>query len=398
VKSEHVQEIIVASMGAGAVKDGAVRASAVYEPVVDTSAETISRPREPTSEGIRIRARSDATLSRIVTHPLLANLWRRPPVVTTLAELSSSFNGADLLRSAIRLAADGALDIEIDGRFVTGPDAVVPLVPNIPLPTPAGRTAALSIDALRHVAALPGLDAGELAGRLYHHGSSPLTPRVRSRLPNAAAVGRFLGIDANSRDPRIGAGWQRSGDSPGWLQWRRPGGMARGRNHKLYVGLGIEDLPDALGSIAAAAAEEGAHAFKVGASAHGLLRPDKLVIYLKSIERMGALARRLATDLAGARVCPVPFTADAGGDGLVSWAVDPQAGSCEAEMGRSWRVWVSRILGDALAVARIAGCREAEPWRFALLRLSLEHVDVGTWRPHRGFGRPRPKDKPACST
>jgi hypothetical protein len=378
------------------LRQRSLRLGSLYEP--DLGQASASPQVDVTSIPLRVRARGDRALVRAIA-PALATLWRRGAVVR-LADLPSHDDTRELAGAILRLVMDGVIEIEIAGQYVTGPAAGTRLFDGAPAPKAAtARIAELSLAALRHVARLPGLDSVELAGRLYHYGSRPLASRLHHKLPNRAAAERFLACDELERRHGVCRAWQRCGNTPGWLQWQHVEPPSRrGRDYKLYVGIGIDDLAAAFERIAVAAADGGAHAMKVGASAHGLLRPDKAVIYQKSFTRLQALARSLVSQLAGARSEPVPFTADAAADGLLSWAVDPHPRSRESLLGRSWRVWTSRTLGDALAVARIAGCDDTEPAAFALRRLSLENVDVAGWRPLGAFGRPQPRDEPICST
>jgi hypothetical protein len=87
--------------------------------------------------------------------------------------------------------------------------------------------------------------------------------------------------------------------------------------------------------------------------------------------------------LAGVAAQGVPFTSEIGGDGLLSWGMDPPQTAARSWNGRlSWRLWLTHRLARAL----ISACRSpesstAEPWRFALERLRLEGVDTATWTP-----------------
>jgi hypothetical protein len=80
----------------------------------------------------------------------------------------------------------------------------------------------------------------------------------------------------------------------------------------------------------------------------------------------------------------VPFTSEIGGDGLLSWGVDPPDEEGSAWRGwsgrESWRLWLARRLASALVTAQATGPSE-EAWRFVLDRLRLEGVDTDTWTP-----------------
>jgi hypothetical protein len=86
---------------------------------------------------------------------------------------------------------------------------------------------------------------------------------------------------------------------------------------------------------------------------------------------VGALGRSL-------RGCPaqgVPTTAETGGDGLLSWGVDPPAGDAAA----SWRSWVTKRLADSLIARRATPC--VDRVGAALADLRLAGVDPDRWLP-----------------
>ncbi len=175
------------------------------------------------------------------------------------------------------------------------------------------------------------------------------------------------------------------------MSWRRRApaagrGAARGAaTYKLYVSPQPEALPIAFGDILAALAAAGAPQLKIGADFRGVLRPDKIVAHFPDFESLAAGAARLAERLGGMggmggiAAQGVPFTAEIGGDGLLSWGVDPPLPAGRSAAWReSWRTWLCR----RLALALLAGRGSApEPWRFALERLRLEGVDTESWAP-----------------
>jgi hypothetical protein len=123
--------------------------------------------------------------------------------------------------------------------------------------------------------------------------------------------------------------------------------------------------------------------FKIGKGAQGLLRPDKMVAYFSSYEDLAETAKQLEQEMARCPAQGVPFTAELGGDGLLSWGVDPPAEEqvlpwLERE---SWRLWVTNRLAVALIDTSNGNTAKLEPWQFALRRLQLEGVDTHTWTP-----------------
>jgi len=302
--------------------------------------------------------------------------------------------GATAPRLISRLVADGVLEIEQDGVFVSGPAALARLGGEAgPGNGGEGRIAALSVDALRYGQSLPLDDPSLLAWRLYSYNRQPLTPAWRHRLPTAAAVESWLGIDRGGASRKLlDSAWLPLA-TEGWLTWQsrsrgrsrnaEAGGRADGPTWKLYVSPRPEALAESFAAVLAALTAARAAQFKVGRDAAGLLRPDKIVSYFPSWERLAAAAGAVLERLDGVPAQGVPFTAEVGGAGLVSWGVDPPAAERSALGGsrESWRVWVAQRLAWSLLAARRAEERGLEPWRFALERVRLEGVDTETWAP-----------------
>lgn len=288
------------------------------------------------------------------------------------------------LREIARLIADGIFEVEENGVFVSGP-AALGLLQGPAEHAPGGGIARLSLDALRYAQALAEDDPTALALRLYGYNSRPLTPRWRRLLSTPQAVQDHLGIGPAGRHRRdLDQSWERLDPSEGWLSWvSRSGGEPppdSSPTYKLYVSPTPESLAEGFGAVLTALTAARPFQFKIGSDAWGLLRPDKIVAYFPGFERLAEAAGGLAEGLSGVPAQGVPFTAEIGGDGLLSWGIDPPAlESSTSEGPESWRFWLVRKLARALLTARETG--EAEPWRFALDRLRLEGIDTATWTP-----------------
>jgi hypothetical protein len=294
--------------------------------------------------------------------------------------------GEGVLRTVSRLVADGILEVEHGGGFVFGA-AALPLFSAGEEPgaggTAAGRLAGISVAALRYGQDLDVDDALSLSYRLYGYNRRPLTPRWKRLLSGGDAVLEWLGIGPGGRwRPDLDRGWESRGPTDWWLSWHSRAQVdaltGSGATWKLYVSPAPEVLPESFGAILEALAAARAPQFKVGADAWGLLRADKIVAYFPSFELLAAAADALASRLSGMPAQGVPFTSEIGGDGLLSWGVDPPREE-SATGGESWRLWLTHRLARALISARSAGA--TEPWRFALERIRLEGVDTDTWTP-----------------
>jgi hypothetical protein len=288
----------------------------------------------------------------------------------------------DIERTLSQLILDGILEVERHGTFVSGAAA---LENGTEQASVESRLAAISLAAIECAASLIGATPADLEGRLYTYNFAPIGPRWSSRLGDRAAIRRFLGIDDGPRARTIRAAWHGFREVEGWSVWStniavqsRP--TDRDVTYKLYVSPTMDALPETLTKAAPIFAEAHAFAFKVGASVRDVARPDKLVAYFDTRERALECGEMLAEALAGTPAQGVPFTADAGGDGLVSWGVDPP--ERPGWVGdASWRRWVCRRLAHYLASALAAPGNDSSPTRFATERLRLDGVDTRSWAP-----------------
>ena len=292
---------------------------------------------------------------------------------------------SDAADTVARLVADGVLEIASEDGFVSGAAAFDLLWEEGSEGQGGGRLAALSVAALRYGQTLTVDDPLRLSLRLYGYNRRPLTPAWKRLLPDAEAVERHLGIGPGGPHRRLlDQEWVRtgpSGPSASWLSWRlrgEGGSRSAGGTWKLYVSPQPEALAEGFGRILEALTAALTPQLKIGSSAAGLLRPDKLVAYYPGFERLAAAADAVAERLAGTPAQGVPFTSEIAGGGLLSWGVDPPPeGSWSG--GESWRLWLTHRLATALLAGRTA--EGVEPWRFALERLRLEGVDTNSWTP-----------------
>lgn len=337
----------------------------------------ILRPREGSGLGVKSVDRDTALLFLTLRDPAPLPAYVR----TALGDAA--------VRTVSRLVADGVLEIESGGAFAAGAAARDLLAEAAGEGQDgSGRLAGLSRAALRYGQALPVDDPALLSWRLYTYNHRPLTPRWKRLLPDAEAVERYLGIAAAGACRNLLDRHWTATRSSSWLSWRaRTHGVAgradafSGPSWKLYVSPLPEALAAGFGAILEAFLAGRATRFKVGANAAGLLRPDKIVAYFPSFERLAEAAEAVTRRLDGAPPHGVPFTSEIGGGGLLSWGVDAAKEGMAWDDGESWRLWLTNRLARALLSARSAPAEGIEPWRFALDRLRLEGVDTGTWTP-----------------
>ena len=212
----------------------------------------------------------------------------------------------------------------------------------------SGRIESLSLAALRMAASGDFPDAPALASWLYRFGT----------LPRSAAVDRDFGPDD---DPMgvlgltVGGVTRRRIEAhydalslPGWYSFSRAGSPAPvSATCKLYVSPRPEALAEAFPRVVSGLTDARVRSFKVGRGVEGLLRADKIIVYFDDRADMDAVAESLRELLPGCPAQGVPFTADVGGNGVLSTGVDPPFDGT----ARSWRGWITQRLAVSLLSA-----------------------------------------------
>lgn len=285
------------------------------------------------------------------------------------------------------LVLDGILEVETAGGFVGGPRAFELLGPHPALSVGSSRLGTLSQSALEYAERLQLDDEDRVLARLYAYQRVPLSRRWVRTYPGPEAILDLMPKRLLARS-WVGPaeGW------PYWLSWTsRTSYPVAGRAdfpYKLYVSPRPEAVPEVLPAFVEALTDSPAERFKIGPDASGLLRPDKIVVYLRDARQTAVVADALERALKGFEPHGVPFTAELAGDGLISWGGDPPPDA--APIGRrseSWRLSVCRRLAEYLLAARRDGLPRALAIDFALTRLSLDGVDVSSFAP-AGLDRP----------
>jgi hypothetical protein len=344
--------------------------------------------KDPELYGI-LRPRDDVRLSMKSVCRDTALLFLTLQQPGTLPEYVRLGFGAEANQTVAQLVLDGVLELRCpNGDYVAGPQAYEWIYEADQASTPGSGLARLSLDALHYAQSLAIEDAAKLSARLYFYNREAASPRWFRRLPNSAAVARWLGLEPDGTASRLlRGGWTElplSTESDGWRLWgkRVERHMLRNRalNYKLYLSPRCEEMPQVL----PLAIEAFRHAtrFKIGRDIFGLLRPDKIVAYFESFAAVEETARELGEKLQGCEPHGVPFTAELANSTLLSWGMDPprDPGVLKWQQG-SWRMWVTDRLALALVAARGAPNKSIGPIPFALQRLSLEGVDTATWTP-----------------
>lgn len=347
--------------------------------------------RDPDCYGV-LRPREDGNLTVKALTPETALLLHTLQSPSTLPRYALNPRTGYSDAAIARLVLDGVLEIEDDGKMFSGPQARRVLFGADAPRECQSRLAALSSEALEYAATLRMRDAGALSTRLYTFNRVPASQWWRRTIADAGGVAAYLGLNEAESASALNRMWARA-PSPGastfWISWDslRASYADGGVTYKLYVSPSSDKLREAFLPIVKAVAKSGAFHFKVGHDVYGILRPDKMVAYFRDFTELQAAAVELLAELSGCPSHGVPFTAELGADGLISWGIDPPSqGIFEPWVGReSWRGRICNLLAGALVLAQSSGQGESCATRFALDRIRLEGIDTDTWAPQAQF-------------
>lgn len=219
-------------------------------------------------------------------------------------------------------------------------------------------------------------EPGVVAQWLYRFGTVPRGPAIDRDFGPDDDPMAVLGLTAGGKARRLLETAYEATFLSGWYSFARtPARVQFAPVCKLYVSPRPEALAAAFPRIAAELVRFDVRSFKVGRGIEGLLRPDKIVAYFEDRAHMEAVAGALDRALWGCPAQGVPFTAEAGGNGLLSSGVDPPPGNTAT----SWRSWVTKRLAASLTVHR--GAPRADLVAAALADIRLAGVDPDLWLP-----------------
>lgn len=340
----------------------------------------ILRPREASGWTIKIVDQATARL--------YSALLRSGPLpggsVIALGEVSQS--------RLIELVLEGVLEIGSVRGFVSGA-AAFRTVGRADPPIGDNILGRLSVVALQNAQELSICEPTRLAAWLYNFNRIPLNVRWRRELPSVQVTSDFLGLGRNEfLDRSLRRTWtlapSKSQDNA-WWKWqsqRKPLNVdVRLPTYKLYVSPLPVHLSEVFPIIVATFESLEVPCFKVGWDAAGLLRPDKLVAYFDDLEGVQSAAQALLPRINDCPSQGVPFTAQIGNSGLLSWGLDPPSAlyMLKRQRPESWRWWVVQRLAAALLAAGLTSAEDVLPWQFALDRVGSLGVEIASWTPPR---------------
>jgi hypothetical protein len=362
----------------------------LLEKLPDEQQKTLSALRnDPEFSGLLVPNCGNGLTMKAICHETVALLeMLKQPGRLPLQVLE--LMGGDAQVTLGQLVLDGILQVAEGSLWLCGP-AACKRGDRVSAPNSQSRLHRLSVEALQHAASLKTVDAAELCACLYQFNTLPLSPAWLQQFPDEYAVEECLQIQTGGKNrSMLDRFWSRvgSGAEPhAWLSWTSRNISATWTEHrvgyKLYLSPHPSAIRDAFSVWLPAISAAGAHHFKVGADARGLLRPDKIVAYFNDRASLEEAAARISEELRGCLEHGVPFTAGFSNSALLSYGSDPPFESARPLwlQRQSWRQWITQRLGCALAVAKGEPLGTASVCDFALLRLGLEGVDTNEWTP-----------------
>jgi hypothetical protein len=338
-------------------------------------------------DGVLVRKQSDAATC-IALSQEGTRLWSALAKPRALAEVLASPLDPTLNSDIARLVLEGAFAVEAgNGSLVTGREAFETLFFCASMAPPAGRTGRLTVLALERAGQLPANAPGAMANLLYRYNTVPPSEHWRRQYGKPDDLERWLAARSLLTAFSHGSDrWtmRRPAAEDHWIYWRRLMGRADNSSplaaFKLYVSPTCADAIGAFHATLEVTAKSSAVALKIGRDLHGILRPDKLVIYFNTAESLFAAVPPLRQKLAGAAAQGVPLTPSITDDGLLSWGLDPPNLDTSSP-GVSWRTWLAGRFARALSALDSARSQSISTWGFALGYVSLDGVNPLTLAP-----------------
>jgi hypothetical protein len=296
----------------------------------------------------------------------------------------------------IQMVLEGILEINHGGSFVSGCAAAPFFVKGTSSLCERSALGDLSRAALLHAQRLAIADPKQLAARIYFYNRAPLSARWAHQWPDQRAILEYLGVLRNlSSGPRSLPGQFTAvalEQDSAWISWRRDQealnmeSLEEGR-FKLYVSPKAEHLRSAFDAIVSLLPTSDVISLKIGATASGLLRPDKAVIYFRNYSSLAVFAKSLMPLVTNVAAQGVPFSASLDESGLLSWGIDPKwaQGGIGWFADNSWRIWVCNRLAASIVEAKQSSICDIEPWEFAVTKAWYSGIDTRTWGERQAY-------------
>jgi len=300
-------------------------------------------------------------------------------------------------RYILRLVLDNVLEVQHEGEFISGVEAVNRVLSppsrfQHPTQTPGKRN---RIQILSDASIFFAVNSALVHPRdvslvLYNFNRIPLSRHWKQRFPNETALATYLDLSddgswegmSNWAIPRV-AEKETNGKTAQFDLYWRGWNFARKRppedmpSYKVYFSPLPQDLPDVFRIVRHAASHSEAHFMKIGRNVPEILRADKLIVYFGEYRHAVGFAREMSGSLASFRYQGTPFSYQVNPDNpLVSIGVDPPR-----NFGNlfSWRLYITTKLSLAIQGARRTGAKDISEYIHTYMR--VVGVDSLNWCP-----------------
>lgn len=297
-------------------------------------------------------------------------------------------NGGERLNRIIgQLVLDGVLEVESQGKYVSGPVGYQSITGSHQVLENESFRESLSVRAVRHAARFPIEDPLLLSARLYFFNRSPITPRLLEKYPDEDAVAGCSWVQEAANylsESGFSESRGKTASSQGWRFFRRLNRPALPVHPrwKLYFSPSWNATPDGLVEIAKSIHKTNALAIKFGRTIGEFLRPDKILLYFGSQWETDEACLNLASAFPDDIAQGVPFAESVAKGGLFAKGLDPEdARPLTWLPSESWRSRITNRLAVSLLHARTTKLDGIVDWEFALMRVREEGINPETWRP-----------------
>lgn len=236
------------------------------------------------------------------------------------------------------------------------------------------RLSQLSMRALELGATIPTFDNRKLARWLYRYGCLPYLPSSELDYKSDDNPMTVLALSSGCTTHQILKTAYEATTHADWVFFSLASApIPKEAACKLYVSPQPVALAEAFPVVAKTFTDQGVRSFKVGRGIEGLFRSDKIIAYFDNLDDLIEVTKELVEKLAGCPAQGVPFTAEHGLDGLLSWSIDPPVITEPV----SWRSWIT--LGLATELVKVQTLPINEAVEVALDAVSARGVNTDLW-------------------
>lgn len=286
------------------------------------------------------------------------------------------------------LVLDGIIEMEWDGKFVSGTGAVSCIygetmnawshLPNY--------LSELSYNAIYYTWSLQDKDYTSLTSRLYSFNTTPLDASQKTLFYKKHSVTDFIFSQCKEEVKlTMNDNWNLDAakNTKAWISWNR--------NHtdenysetytvyKLYISPLLDELPGVFAKSLPIITNSQAFSFKVGATLQGLLRPDKMVVYFFSENAMLKTASLIMEKITGHTPQGVPFSFQLDSTGLLSSGEDSLDGGTNNADGESWRAEITSQLARLLVQSATDHLSWNQTLDFIHAMMEQKGIDTRCW-------------------